>query len=270
MEPGVSLLRIERWHFKIRYDLEAASGMAFLNFWYKTSLAVLCLSAFGAQCCSAQIFNKDPAKWWPDPTTGLMWAEHGYSGNSKSTFHPHGLTWQQSVDYCSALKLGGYSGWRIPTLDEVKGIGYTRHGVVFTSSEPDMTANPHHPALHQTRYDVTTSDPQDWVTLKVPEWSDLDLMFYTFVWTSTPTPDAEKPAKWIAGPTVWIVGDGLNLGAIPKTWDMYSSNYMASLCVRPMDPDLLELAKDAQVDVPVPDPQMLKAYVSVNKARLAY
>ncbi|MGB8260538.1 MAG: DUF1566 domain-containing protein [Terracidiphilus sp.] len=243
-----------------------------MNFWYKTSLVVLCLAAFDTQLCSAQLFSKDPAKWWPDPSTGLMWAEHGYSGNSHSILHPHGRTWQESVDYCAALKLGGFSGWRIPTLDEVKGIAYTRHGVVFTSSEPGRVCTAHEIGEVRSHCGdiVRTSDPQDWVTLKIPEWSADDVPFYTFVWTSTPTPDAEKPASWIKGPTVWIVGDGLVLGAIPKTWDMYNGRYMASLCVRPIDPDLLQIAKDAEVDVPVPDLRMLKAYVPLKKARLAH
>jgi hypothetical protein len=51
---------------------------------------------------------------------------------------------------------------------------------------------------------------------------------------------------------------------------MYNGFYLASLCVRPIDPDLLQIAKDAQVDVPVADQQALKAYVPLNKARLAY
>lgn len=55
-----------------------------------------------------------------------------------------------------------------------------------------------------------------------------------------------------------------------ETWDMYNGFYLASLCVRPIDPDLLQIAKDAQVDVPVADQQALKAYVPLNKARLAY
>src|ERR1019366_8855446 len=60
----------------MRYGSEAVSSMAFLNFLYKASLVVLCLAAFGTQICSAQLFSKDPAKWWPDPSTGLMWADH--------------------------------------------------------------------------------------------------------------------------------------------------------------------------------------------------
>jgi tetratricopeptide (TPR) repeat protein len=108
------------------------------------------------------------------------------------------------------------------------------------------------------------------LTIKVGEWNEDPFPFTTFVWTSTPTPDAEKPAPWIAGPTVWIVGPELILGAIPKTSDMYHGDYMASLCVRPMEPELLQIAKDAQVNVPVPNLQELEAYVPLNKARLAY
>jgi tetratricopeptide (TPR) repeat protein len=117
---------------------------------------------------------------------------------------------------------------------------------------------------------LATSGPYDQITIKVGEWDDDPFPFTTFVWTSTPTPDAEKPAPWIAGPTVWIVGPELILGAIPKTSDMYNGRYMASLCVRPMETDLLQVAKDAQVTVPVPDLQTLKAYVPLNNARLAY
>ena len=108
--------------------------MAALNFWKKALLITLCLAGLDTQLCSAQLFPKDPTKWWPDPSTGLMWAEHGYSGHVHGfPLQLHGQTWQESVDYCTALKLGGFSGWRIPTLDEVKGITATHHGVVTTS-----------------------------------------------------------------------------------------------------------------------------------------
>lgn len=243
--------------------------MASLSFWPKPSLLVLCLVAFNAKICLAQLFPKDPAKWWPDPSTGLMWAEHGYSGTSKSIIHPHGRTWQQSVDYCAALRLGGFSGWRLPSLDEVKGIAYTRHGVQITSGHGSSLRQDVDPKSICVST-LTTSDPFDQRTIKVGEWNDDPFPFATFVWTSTPTPDAEKPAPWIAGPTIWIVGPELLFGGIPKTSDMYHGNYMASLCVRPMEPELLQIAKDAQVNVPVPNVQELGVYVPLNKARLAY
>jgi hypothetical protein len=55
----------------------------------------------------------DMAPTWTDPTTALMWQrkEHGVD-----------VTWQQAADYCQKLTLGGYSGWRMPTIDELKGI----------------------------------------------------------------------------------------------------------------------------------------------------
>jgi len=49
-----------------------------------------------------------------------MWAEHDYV----RPYHIKwtGLKWQEASDYCSALKIGGLLGWRLPTADEVKGI----------------------------------------------------------------------------------------------------------------------------------------------------
>ncbi len=43
-----------------------------------------------------------------------------------------------------------------------------------------------------------------------------------------------------------------------------------ALCTRPLEADLLHIAKDAQVNHPVPDVQTLKNIVPLNKARLAF
>ncbi len=45
---------------------------------------------------------------------------------------------------------------------------------------------------------------------------------------------------------------------------------MGVVCVRPMDPNLLQTAKAAAVDHPVPDLQTLQTFIPLNKARLAY
>jgi hypothetical protein len=45
-----------------------------------------------------------------DNITNLMW--------SRKTLGK--MTWQGAVDYCKNLKLGGYSDWRLPTLEELK------------------------------------------------------------------------------------------------------------------------------------------------------
>jgi hypothetical protein len=50
---------------------------------------------------------------WSDPATGLMWTrkDNGYA-----------LRWQPAAEYCRNLQLGGYSDWRLPTIDELKNI----------------------------------------------------------------------------------------------------------------------------------------------------
>ena len=49
---------------------------------------------------------------WVDRSTGLMWTKVAY-GND--------LDWKDAVSYCQNLDgLAGYSGWRLPTLGELK------------------------------------------------------------------------------------------------------------------------------------------------------
>jgi hypothetical protein len=50
---------------------------------------------------------------WTEPATGLMWTkkDNGYD-----------VDWQQATNYCRNLQLAGYSGWRLPTIDELLGI----------------------------------------------------------------------------------------------------------------------------------------------------
>jgi hypothetical protein len=47
-----------------------------------------------------------------DNVTGLMWEKTGTSGK----------TWEQSLNYCESLNLGGYSDWRLPTVKELQSI----------------------------------------------------------------------------------------------------------------------------------------------------
>jgi hypothetical protein len=53
------------------------------------------------------------ASTWSDPATGLMWAKESNSSN---------VTWNQAKDYCANLDLGGYSNWRLATIQELSGI----------------------------------------------------------------------------------------------------------------------------------------------------
>lgn len=50
---------------------------------------------------------------WKDSATGLTWA-------TKDNGSPVGLN--QAISYCGSLRLGGYSDWRMPTIDELEAI----------------------------------------------------------------------------------------------------------------------------------------------------
>jgi hypothetical protein len=50
---------------------------------------------------------------WTDPDTGLMWAGEDNGSN---------VNWNQASEYCSKLKLAGFSNWRLPTIEELQGI----------------------------------------------------------------------------------------------------------------------------------------------------
>jgi hypothetical protein len=50
---------------------------------------------------------------WSDSATGLMWTRSD-NGND--------VDWNSAVSYCQNLSLGGYSGWRLPSIDELQEI----------------------------------------------------------------------------------------------------------------------------------------------------
>jgi hypothetical protein len=50
---------------------------------------------------------------WTDPATRLTWAKEDNGSD---------VNWQEALDYCRYLQLGGYSDWRLPTINELQGI----------------------------------------------------------------------------------------------------------------------------------------------------
>jgi hypothetical protein len=55
--------------------------------------------------------TEDPT--WTDPVTHLMWAARDNGKN---------VTWPEANTYCGSLTLGGFSNWRLPTVDELASI----------------------------------------------------------------------------------------------------------------------------------------------------
>jgi uncharacterized repeat protein (TIGR01451 family) len=50
-----------------------------------------------------------------DNLTGLMWAKNGNLPDGTKT-------WDQAIDYCSNLTLGGYTDWRLPNVNELESL----------------------------------------------------------------------------------------------------------------------------------------------------
>jgi hypothetical protein len=78
------------------------------------ALLLLVLAIAGAQ---ARAQNQTPANvafvGWTDPATGLSWTREDNGSD---------VNWNHAITYCTNLRLGGYSDWRLPTIDELQGI----------------------------------------------------------------------------------------------------------------------------------------------------
>jgi len=66
---------------------------------------------------------------WTDPATGLKWTRADNDAD---------LTFDQAVEYCKNLKLDGYSNWRLPEIEELKGISDPSANV--PANRPDIVA----------------------------------------------------------------------------------------------------------------------------------
>lgn len=99
------------------------------------------------------------AATWTDPATGLMWTS---SDNNED------LTFDQAVDYCKSLKLGGYSNWRLPEIRELTGISEPSANVPV--NRPDVAALhiPGQPAPAHIKGHITISGLEMSYTGKPP------------------------------------------------------------------------------------------------------
>jgi len=227
--------------------------------------ASFCLIVLGAQSCLAEKLTP-PKTWWPDPSTGLMWT--GRTPERPGIPLPI-MEWKDAEKYCTSLQLGGYSGWRLPTVDELKAITYMQHfdaqpsqlGQCSSFSRDQCTFGPW-PAMDALEF-------KGGITVPAP----------LSVWSSTMNGNDQAfvvtpVGNWGIG---WVHDSASGVYSMKMTKS--ESNLFSGdtprldgsvLCARPMEADLLQIAKDAQANHPVPDVLTLKAYVPLNKARLAY
>lgn len=178
-----------------------------------------------------------PKDWWPDPSSGLMWTGEANWNSWR------GITWSRANEYCSTLQLGGFSGWRLPTIDEAD----------------NLLVDASVPAAHMSEEPPPGDRPTVWnpfypsrvlrAPLYVPETAK--------VWTST----AAGKKNYF---TIQPLGVNSTVNNSPGT------GRSAALCVRPMEPDILAAAKKAQVSHLVPDVWTLQADIPLRQANILY
>ena len=163
------------------------------------------------------------------------------------------MNWDDAGTYCSSLTLGGFSGWRLPTLAEMRSEEYL---YPVTNTDKDG-------------FDQTV----DYLGFK----GNVQTSQATRIWTSSAAGDQQYFSVFMGPPDVFgILFKGQWKAALnPDRSEAHErvskvSDRNAVLCVRPIDADILQLAQDARVSHPVPDLLTLKANVPLNKARQAY
>lgn len=248
-------------------------------------LALLCLTVFCAQCCPAQEWSKIPTTWWPDPSTGLMWAGQivalrPSAGSGVPIWG--GANWQQANDYCAALQLGGFTGWRLPTLDEVKDsveiIRVVPAPVCISASirnggcrDTDLMTGTKYSAL-SLRGGINISGPGR--TIWTATLSENDPKFAWNVALAS-IPDGYAKLEVIQASSfqtnsksAWLA----ELNSVPPPFKTAKLTQVDSVaeCVRPLEANLLRAAKAAEVNHPVSDLRTLQTFIPLNKARLAY
>jgi hypothetical protein len=254
---------------------------------------VLYLTVSITQCCLGQEWTKDPTTWWPDPSTGLMWTGQIHSGPStypklavaSRSMYWMGLNWQQANGYCSSLLLGGLSGWRLPTLDEVE------DSVEIIRVTPNPLCPSADVAIHGGCRDQDLAPGTKYSGLALRGRINLFDQSMT-IWTATLSQTSSQSASTVGLtpiPSSFISLVEMTKASLPQTdsesaWEselksvqwtplstaQMTETYMGVVCVRPMQPDLLQTAKAAAVTHPVPDIQTLKTFIPLNNARLAY
>jgi tetratricopeptide (TPR) repeat protein len=196
-----------------------------------------------------------------------------------------GLNWQQASDYCGSLLLGGSSGWRLPSLDEVK------DAAEIIRVNPDPVCPSADVAIYGGCRDQDLAPGRKYSGVALRGRINLFDQSMT-IWTATLSRTNSKSA-WTVGLTpipnsfislVEITKASLSQTDSESAWESelksvqwtplstaeMTETYMGVVCVRPIESNLLQTAKAAAVDHPVPDIQTLQSFIPLNNSRLAY
>jgi hypothetical protein len=161
--------------------------------------------------------RSDPSLWL-DPATGLMWARPWYYPQN-GTPMPWNLGEAQA--FCTMLNLGGYSNWRLPSVDELQ-------HVFHASGKAWRWSNP-------------TFDPGYGIdeALRLKQWRPAELVIdgdhfegnRLFLWTSTPADRAGEHVGLYFGKR-YNVSDDQRMGTTFEGATFRTPFQGYALCVR--------------------------------------
>ena len=75
----------------------------------------------------------DSSAVWKDSATGLTWD----AKDNGASVSPN-----QASDYCSSLRSGGYSDWRMPTIDELEAVFDSKLSKQYKTKGPIALSDP--------------------------------------------------------------------------------------------------------------------------------
>ena len=79
----------------------------------KTILLIL----LGFSTLTWSAFHRDTNNVVVDEVTGLEWQDDAQVGNNVNNF-----SWQDAIDQCEVLNIGGHDDWRLPNINELMSI----------------------------------------------------------------------------------------------------------------------------------------------------
>jgi hypothetical protein len=96
---------------------------------------------------------------WADPASELMWTKKDYG--------PY-LTWPEAVNLCKSLQLAGYADWRLPSINDLRGIFDKTVPKVHAKGGLDLSHNDYSTEewssdRGQNRISKNTTETQAWV-----------------------------------------------------------------------------------------------------------